>query len=115
LYYNDEVIPFEDYDIISSSGTPDQSVTFSAWSTSGAYLEGTLENEWDGNLFSCSSLFFSGSLSLYENENSSLPIATFQGFANLTATILPQTLAEMGFTSDEAELSGINLEVTFVE
>jgi len=115
LYYNNEVIPFEDYDIISSSGTLDKSVTFSAWSTSGAYLEGTLENEWDGNLFSCSYLFFSGSLSLYENENSSVPLATFQGLANLTATILPQTLAEMGFTGDEAELSGINLEVTFVE
>jgi hypothetical protein len=115
LSYNGTVTTFEEYSIESTSGTITQVVNFSAWSSSGAYLEGTLSNDWWAEPWTCNSLFFEGSISLFENENSPTPLATFQGFGNLTQLSSPDSLAEMGFTSDEAELGGVDLEVVFVE
>lgn len=115
LHYNGTVTTFEEYSIESTTGTSNQVVTFSAWSSSGAYLEGALTNDWFENPWTCGDLYFTGSMNLYENENTSVPLATFQGFGNLTQRGLPESLAEMGFTSDEAELGGVDLEVSYVE
>jgi len=116
LKYDNELITFEEYSIETFNPTlSNQLVEVKGWSSSGHYVELGMENDWNGETWQCGYTIFSASLSLFENENAVTPLLTTFGSGNLTSRYDSGETAEVGFVSDEAELSGINLEVNWVE
>ncbi|MEM9051239.1 MAG: hypothetical protein AAGC47_04215, partial [Bacteroidota bacterium] len=115
LSYNGELITFDSYVIEGErfiSGSPSL-VSAEAWSSSGLYLKLSMTGNLDDNPFVCEFFDYTSTLELFENENSPEPIATIVGSGNITPRNTVEGLGELGFTSDEAELNGLGLDLTW--